>query len=430
MSFTAELRTPQELRHTIRQLARLVEVSVTLNSTLDIDRLLQYITETAADLLDCQAASILLYDNTENRLVFAASTGSDPVELSKIPVPLEGSLAGTIFRENQPLVINNVEEDSRHFHLVGEKVHFQTHTLLGVPMRFRERVIGVLEAINKVRGEFSSNDIRLLQVIASHAAVAIENARLVQELQSANEELRQNNKLKSDFIAIASHELRTPLSVILGYASFLKDEARDELSGHAEAVLNSAMRLHALVEDMTNLNLLQMGKAGLHLDRVPIQTILVKVYKQAHPAAEAKSQKVTLHLPREAMLVHCDPPKLELVFTNLLNNAIRFTPNEGKITIKVTPIQDKVGVEVTDTGRGIEAGVLEKIFQEFYQGEDHLTRSYSGMGLGLATARGIVELHGGRIWAESAGAGMGATFKVVLPRAGVTNQLPGGAPPG
>lgn len=417
MSFTSELRTPYELRQTIRQLARLVEMSVTLNSTLEIDRLLQYITESAADLLDCDAASIMLFDETEKKLVFAAATGSDPVELARIPVPLNGSIAGSVFLENQPMVINNVGEDPRHFSQVGDRVHFKPRSLLGVPMRLRERVIGVLEALNKRTGDFNSNDIRLLSVTASHASVAIENARLVQALKSANEELQKTNKLKSDFLAIASHELRTPLGVILGYASFLKEEARDEqLSEHAEVVLNSAMRLHSLVEDMTNLNLLQMGKAGLHLSEIPIQRVLYKVYKGVHSAAEARQQKITLRLPKQPIYVQGDPPKLELVFTNLFNNAVRFTQEGGEITVRVSAAADKVGIEVADNGAGIDPALLEQIFQPFYQVEDHLTRRYGGMGMGLATARGMVELHGGRIWAESAGLGYGSTFKVVLPR--------------
>jgi len=416
MSFTSELRTPYELRQTIRQLAQLVEISVTLNSTLEIDRLLQYIIETATSLLNCEAASILLYDEQENRLFFAAATGSDPAELAKIPVPIEGSIAGRIFSENAPQVINDLNESKEHYNRVGQQVNFETRSLLGVPMRLRNRVIGVLEALNKREGAFNSNDIRLLSVTASHASVAIENARLVQALQHANEELERANRLKSDFIAIASHELRTPLGVILGYASFLKEEAQGELSEHAEMVLNSALRLRALVEDMTNLDMLQKGRASLHLETHPIQRLVLHAYQETQSAVETKGQHIKLRMPQRDILVRVDAAKMHMVFINLLNNAIRFTPPDGYIEVRVSATQRKVGIEVSDTGPGIPQEELENIFREFYQVENHLTRHYGGLGLGLAIARGIVENHGGRLWAENKREGRGALFKVLLPR--------------
>jgi GAF domain-containing protein len=228
-----------------RQLAQLVRISVTLNSTLDPAELLRYIIEKAAELLGCEAASILLYDERRAQLYFTTATGSDTNKLAEIPVPLEGSIAGSVFRENRPMVINNVANDPRHFTGVGQKVQFQSRSLLAVPMRIRSQVTGVLEALNKRAGDFNDNDMRLLSVIASQAAVAINNAHLVQALQQANEELSRADKLKSDFMAIASHELRTPLGVILGYATFLKEDAKGELSEHANMVLTSALRLRA-----------------------------------------------------------------------------------------------------------------------------------------------------------------------------------------
>ncbi len=417
MSFTSELRSPYELRQTIRQLARLVEISVVINSTLEIDRLLQYIIEAAADLLNCEAASILLYDEQEDSLFFAAATGSDPLELAKIPVPIEGSIAGKIFSENTPYLLNDLSHAPEHYNRVGQQVDFAAHSLLGVPMRIRNKVIGVLEALNKREGEFNGNDLRLLSVTASHASVAIENARLVQALQRANEELREANRLKSDFIAIASHELRTPLGVILGYASFLKEDAQGELSEHAEMVLNSALRLRALVEDMTNLSMLQKGEIVLHLEVFPAQRVVMDAYQESVSAAETKSQSLKLHIPKNDVLIRADYTKMRLVLSNLINNAIRFTPSGGRVDVRLSGTKRRVGIEVRDTGPGIPPDKLENIFREFYQVEDHLTRRTGGMGLGLAITKGIVEAHGGRIWAENRTEGHGAVFKILLPRA-------------
>ncbi len=420
MSFTSELRTPLQLRQTIRQLARLVEISVTLNSTLDIDRLLQYIIEAATDILACEAASILLYDESSDRLFFAAATGSNPEELARIPVPIDKSIAGEIFTSQKPQIINNMSGNPQHYSQVGKQVQFVTRSLLGVPMFIRNQPIGVLEALNKREGEFDEHNMRLLSIIASHASVAIANARLISALQRAIKELEQANRLKSDFIAIASHELRTPLGVILGYASFLKEEAQGELSEHAEMVLNSALRLRALVEDMTNLNMLQKGQVLLNPERVSVQEIITEVCQDAQPAAQARSQVIKMHLPGNEIIAQLDHNKIALVLTNLLNNAIRFTPNHGQIDISLSATARKIGIEVRDTGPGIPPSQLDAIFAEFYQTENHLTRQHGGMGMGLSIARGIVEKHGGRIWAENRKDRTGAVFKIILPRGNIS----------
>jgi len=167
------------------QLISLLEISIALNSTLDLDKILTYIIQTAAKILKCEAVSILLYDPVKSDLFFAASSASDPIKLSEIPVPLNKSLAGKIFLENSPLILNNVEKDPRHFAVAAQHVNFHTHSLLGVPMRIQNQGVGVLEALNKRKGMFTSADEKILSIIASLAAVAIRNARQMEELELA-----------------------------------------------------------------------------------------------------------------------------------------------------------------------------------------------------------------------------------------------------
>jgi signal transduction histidine kinase len=368
-------------------------------------------------MLDCDKASILLFDEKRGELFFVSAAGSEAKQLTQIPVPLDGSIAGTIFRENRPLIINNVEQDPRHYPVVGEQINFQPKTLLGVPMRIKTRVTGVLEALNKRSGPFIPADARLLSIIASLAAVAIQNAHLIQALKKTYEELQQVDKLKSDFMAIASHELRTPLGIILGYASYLKEEAQGDLSEHAEHVLNSALRLRLLVEEMTNMNLVQVGSIKLELSQQPIQRLIQLACDEIGRLAEAKEHQLLRDLPRNPLLVNADREKLVQVFVNLLSNAVRFTPPKGTIRVSARPMRNEVLVEVIDTGIGIPAHEIDKIFKEFYQIEDHMTRREGGLGLGLSIAQGLVKLHNGRIWAESKGPNQGSSFKVVLPLA-------------
>lgn len=401
-----------ELQQMVVRLARLVEISVTLNSTLEPERLLRFIIQSAADLLESEAASILLVDDNTHQLYVAAATGSASAELSKIPVPLETSIAGAIFRDDRPLIINEVSRDLEE---VGQKARSQVRSLIGVPMRIHDQVIGVLEAVNKRVGVFEEADLQTLSIIASQAAVAMHNARLVQELQEAYAELGKLDKLKSDFIAVASHELRTPLGLVLGYASILRDEAAESTSEHAEVVLNSALRMRALIEDMTNMNLLQVGAAELVLERRALQPVAEAAFDDVRKLLEAKGQIPRLQMPQDELVAMVDGPKLGMALANLLNNAIRFTPAGNEITLLLERHGGEAWLRVQDEGAGIPVDQLDRIFHQFYQVEDHMTRRHEGMGLGLAIVRAIAHAHGGRVWAESQGPGSGAVFTIALP---------------
>jgi len=417
-----------ELKNRIAILRRLVEVSVTLSSTLDQQQLINHIIGAAAELLNSEAASIMLYNPKLNELRFTAATGSNPAELAKIPVPLEGSIAGSIFRENKPIIISDLSKDKRHFTKVGERINFQPHSLVGVPMRIKDRVTGVLEALNKRDGKpFSEADAGVLSILASQAAVAIENARIIEELQKAKADLGKLDKMKGDFIAIASHELRTPLGVILGYATFLREEARGEMGEYAKAVLDSAIHMRKLIEDMTNLRFLEVGQTTLQRQAAELKALLVEARNEILVLAEAKRQKIILHdCPH--LIVNVDRAKMMAVLSNLLTNAVSYTPEGGWIEMSAAPRAGEAWVSVKDNGQGIPQRDLDNIFRGFFQVEDHMVRKTSGMGLGLSIVRGTVKLHGGRVWAESEGEGKGSTFIFTLPLAGHTGILPQAAP--
>ena len=414
MTKTGQLRD-LSLRH--QQLLRLVELSVTLNSTLDLDELLQQITATATELLECEAASILLYDEKNPRLYFAAATGSDPAKLAEIPVPMEGSLAGTIFRTNQPIILNNAEQDPRHYSNVSDHIKFKINTLLGVPMPIKDRTVGVLEAVNKKDGVFTESDIALLSVTAAHAAIAINNARLLATTRQALEKVREVNSIKSNFLSLASHELRTPLGIVIGYATFLQEEAKGELSDHAQQVLNAASQMRALLDQMNNLTLLQADEMEMRPMKISVQDILNFACDEIKYFAARRDLALIFAFQDDPIYLNVDPEKTTLAFVNLLNNAIRFSPEGSEIVIGAIEDGNNVMAWVQDHGIGIPVDKLQKVFEEFYQIEPPNTRRYGGLGIGLTIAKGLIEVQGGKIWAESEGVGKGATLKVILPKA-------------
>lgn len=212
------LPVSHDVHRMLQKMERLMEINITLNSTLELAQVLDLIIAKAVEMLDCEAGSILLCNEEENCLMFSASTSADSKTLAQIHIPLSDSLAGTIYSKNIPLVVNNVDQDLRHNSSVAAQIHFQTHSLLGVPMRIQERVIGVLEALNKKEGVFTEEDVKILTAIASQAAVAIENAQLMEALQESYE------------------------STLEGWAAAL--DLRDkETEGHSQRVTQLAVQL-------------------------------------------------------------------------------------------------------------------------------------------------------------------------------------------
>jgi signal transduction histidine kinase len=353
-------------------------------------------------------------------LFFAATTSDSEhsKELIGKPVPLD-SIAGTILREKRPLQVEDVNQDPRHYDKVDQEIQFVTRSLLGVPMISKQRVMGVLEVVNKRRLPWTEQDVQHLMMLADEAAVAIEVAQLVVALQKANTELSELDKLKSDFIAIASHELRTPLGVILGYASFLQEEATSPYySDLAAKVTSSALQLRRIIEDMINLRYLKQSEGELNREHTPLILIMNNLEIESHTLIEAHRHHLTIDYPPDDLIVYVDQTRIGMALNNLMNNAMRFTPTGGKIHVTwQTRNNTEAWISISDSGIGIEKQHLERIFEEFFQIEDHMTRKHGGLGIGLSIARALVQAHGGRIWAESAGVGQGATFTISLPLA-------------
>lgn len=399
---------------TIHQLNRMVEVSRKLNSAPDLDQLLHLIIDEAAQLTQSERASILLFDPQTRQLRFKATSGEMPAALDNMPVSIHNSVAGAIWTSNEALIIDDVSQDSRWSPKVDQAVKFRTDSILGVPMHDAEQTVGVLEAINKLEGNFTQEDVAILATLADLAGVAVEKARLIGELRQANQKLSELDQLKSNFIALASHELRTPLAIILGYASFLREEADPGMSGQLDSILRASIRLRDLIQDMLNLGYVDAGGAIVNSEEVDLTQFLRDLLDNRETTSTLPAQTIQFRTAPQPLPVAIDQDMLEVVFSNLLNNAIKFTGDDGKIEVRVGQRDDEAWFCVADTGAGIAQDQLERIFGRFYQVEPHMTRRYEGMGLGLSIARDLVGLHNGRIWVESQ-PGKGSNFYVALP---------------
>jgi K+-sensing histidine kinase KdpD len=410
------MATPKQTPNRVRQLERIVEISRYLSSTHDLTRLLQAVVDVACELTQSEAASIMLFDPASGELRFEAAPDFQRDSLKTITVPLESSVAGWIFTHARPMVLQDAASDPRVFREVDKTLKSQTKSLLGVPLMVLQKPIGVIEAVNKKnKGQYTEDDLNVLETLAGQAAIAIENVRLVRKLQDANAELMRLDRMKSDFIAIASHELRTPLGLILGHATFLKESIADPFQEQMEVIIRSAMRLKEIIEDMATIAHEEKGQSRVRKEQFSISTLIVEVAKKFLDEAKRKGIELDVDIPADNPLnIDGDKEKIAVVLSNLLENALTFTDEGGKVGVKADTDAGYVKVVVVDTGIGIPEKEQERIFDRFYQVESHLTRRHGGMGLGLSIAKAMVEMHNGQIWCESK-EGMGSLFSFILP---------------
>lgn len=386
-----------------------------LNSTTELDVLLKQIIQEAAVLLKSEATSILLYDDKIGQLRFVAMAGEMADQLANMIVPIEGSVAGQIFKSKEPVIIPNVKKTNKWNPNFDSELDFQTEMILGVPLRDgSSKVVGVIEAINKIDAQFNDEDVAVLATLADLAGVAISKAQLFEQLQDAYDKLNELDQLKSDFIALASHELRTPLSVILGYVSFLREEATDREAAHLDQMLMAATRLRSLIQDMLNLQYVDAEETALDLSSFNLVNVMIEAIRRQQETAVAKNQTVKLHFPEGAIEVKAVRDMIEVVISNLVNNAFKFTPVNGRIDIGAVQRNNEAWIYVRDTGIGIPESQHTRVFDRFYQVEHHMRRRHEGMGLGLSIVKELIEVHHGRVWVESEEQ-KGSEFYVVLP---------------
>lgn len=406
------------LSQRIQQLERLLEVSRTLSSLLELEPLLQMIIDAASDLTYSQEASILLYDEIEHDLKFVAAPWFKRDQMQEVRVPLQGSIAGEVFTFAEPVVVRDADMDGRIFRAVDDHTGFATQSLLSVPLKVEEVCFGVLTAVNKYGGHFTAEDQYILEILASQAAVAIQNARNLNEIQRAYEELADLDQMKTDFIAITSHELRTPLGLILGHATFLEDLMQDDdQKAQVAVIIEGALRLKEIVEDLSKVDSYRTGAAVLNWETVDIGVLVRKVSAGLMRLAEDYRVRIEFELPKHPLVLQADEEKLSLALSHIVRNAIMYNQPGGLVTISVEKSDSYIHFCVQDSGIGIAQDELGKIFERFYQVENHMVRRRGGLGLGLSVAQLMIEMHQGSISVESE-PGEGSTFRVQFPLVG------------
>ncbi len=392
----AEIKT-----QTLDSYLRLIEISRDLASTLDLDTLLYDIVKASADITHAEAASILLYDDTARQLYFQVATNIDEPTMRGLIVPLEKSIAGWIVLNRKSIRIDEANKDDRLFSDVDHTLGYSTKSLLGIPLVTKNKVVGVLEVVNKKRGRFTDPDESMLTVLGAQAAVAIENARLFQQ---------------SDLIAEFVHELRTPLAS-LSTATYLllrPEMSMEQRNQIVNNIHNETLRLNSLASSFLDLARLESGRVQFRKSRFSSADLMYEVRDVMMTKAQETNIQVRVDVPHDMPLLEADRDKIKQVLLNLVSNAIKYNRPNGSVIISGGFTESDLSICVQDTGLGIPEESVPHLFTKFYRVREHEGKA-SGTGLGLSICKQIVQGHNGRIEVKSK-MGVGTSFTIYFPR--------------
>jgi signal transduction histidine kinase len=412
-------RLLNELRESLQQQTATADVlKVISRSTFDLQTVLDTLLKSAARL--CQADHSFMFLREGEVYRCASGSGDIPEWIEYLKqqtiLPGRGTIAARTALEGRTVHIPDVLVDPEYTFLEAQK-RGGYRTALGVPLLREGIAVGVMVLTRPTVRPFEANHIALVTTFADQAVIAIENVRLFDEIQDKSRQLEEASQHKSQFLANMSHELRTPLNAILGYTELMADGAYGEPSQKMLGVLKrleaNGKHLLGLINDVLDLSKIEAGQLALELSDYSVQDIALTVRSTLEPLAADKKLAFKLELAPELPAGHGDGRRLTQVLINLVGNAIKFT-DAGEVAIKAEANNGAFYVSVRDTGPGISAADQAKLFQEFQQADNAITKKKGGTGLGLAISKRIVEMHGGKIWVESQ-LGQGSTFAFTLP---------------
>jgi GAF domain-containing protein len=387
-------------------------------SAFDLRGVLQALVESAARFCDADKAHIVrekdgTFYTTENYGYSREFIGY----IRNIPILAErGSAAGRALLEGQLIHITDVKADPEYTLAEAQKLG-DYRTILCVPMLREGMPIGLLALTRSEVQPFTEKQIELVTTFADQASIAIENVRLFDEIRDKSRQLEEASQHKSQFLANMSHELRTPLNAILGYTELMADgaygEPSEEMLGVLKRLEANGKHLLGLINDVLDLSKIEAGQLVLELSEYCIEDIAQTVRSTLEPLAADKKLGFKVEVAPKLPSGRGDGRRLTQVLINLVGNAIKFT-DAGEVAIKAEANNGAFHVSVRDTGPGISAADQAKLFQEFQQADNAITKKKGGTGLGLAISKRIIEMHGGKIWVESQ-PGQGSTFAFTLP---------------
>jgi signal transduction histidine kinase len=398
----------------------LLDLSKRMGAILDFGRLMETLVHGLVRGVPLTHCVLMIYDAQRSAFVVYREDASVGERSAVAPIQIDSRIVQWLNQTGRVLVKEEAKlnpEIAAYFEAAENELDAIKAALI-VPLKIEGKLTGILLVGEKLSGDiFDDQELEVLAVLANQVAISLENARLYEELSETNAELMQASRLKSQFLASMSHELRTPLNSIIGFSKVLLNRFDGELTERQEtyirSVHNSGAHLLQLINGILDFSRIEAGKLEMISEEVDLHELIDECIESSMPLARGKQMKVEKNVPLELPPLSGDRTKIKQILLNLLSNAIKFT-GQGRVLVSVVPELDAIRVSVADTGIGIREDDLARLFEPFQQLDNPLARSAGGTGLGLAISKKFVELHGGRIWAESR-ENQGSTFHFTLP---------------
>ena len=439
-------QTTVELHHKVRQLTTLHQAGLLFSATLDREMLAKNVLEVLTRELHYELALITFYDPNrqiahDTRGLGMAEETASFIRSIKVPISDPERPEGQILIQGKPLLIENIRQ-----HPCWDQIHplwkdiftaAKATSLVAVPLKVKDKILGFL-AVDRGQGQsLTQDDLAIMETVSTQVAIGLDNTEAYHQIEElnatlenrvrertadlagANEELKELDRLKSQFLAHVSHELRSPLTSIKGFAENMLEgmigTITEKQGQYLQRIHANSARLARMITNLLDRSKLEAGKIELLLGEVPLVRLAEDIMEQLKPQAKANRQQLTIQTHDPGLTVHADHDKVSQILTNLVENAIKYTPEGGSIIVRVgreNPALAKVSV--VDTGDGIASEVLPKIFTPFFRANPHKGRPTKGLGLGLSIAKQLVELQGGIISVDSE-EGKGTSFHFTLP---------------
>ncbi len=435
-----------ELRQKVAQLTALHRAGLSFNSTFERDTVLHQVLEALTHELNYNSAMVSMFDPLQHTIQHLRVIGAPPeveafAQSCRIPITNPESPEGTVVLQGRPLLVKDIESIRQTLHPLNQQLAMlsRTRALVIVPIRTKERIWGMLTVDRSQHQSVTEDDLELMTTVASQVAIALDNASAYQQIEQWNaglelkvqertEALERADRLRAQFLSHVSHELRTPLTSIKGFIQNLLDgltgPLNDKQQRYLVRMLDNSDRLVRMIEDLLDRTRIETGRLDIHPTDVDLEVCITDVIEQLRPLAQVKQQTLDCSFPDTRVMVWSDWDRLIQTVVNLVQNAIKFTPSGGAVTVSVTVShRQQAVVMVRDTGPGISQEHLEKVFDPFFRVQQGQRGGPKGLGLGLSIVKTLVELQGGEVTARNGEEG-GAEFSFTIPIHSAQTVLP------
>lgn len=409
----------QQVDRVKKRLDVVFEVSQKITATLRLKEVLDRIIKLAIETVEADSGSLMLLDEKTNRLKIKSAVGLSKKLMKSVSLEVGERIAGWVARHKKPLLLlDGLTQYPEFSHLKSRR---NIASSISLPLRMGHQLLGILNinrTVKSRRPPFTNGTLELLQTLANQATIAINNARLHEQVRQQNLKLQRINRTKTELMTHVTHELRTPLTAIRGHTSNILAGMLGKLTPAQQERLQKIEKLcsrqSGLVNQLLDISQFASGSLMLKRESVSLKSLLEETRLSLGPLPEEKHLTIEDKLPDNLPTLWAESKRLERVFTNLLSNAVKYTPAEGKITISAHRKSNYIQVDISDTGIGIPKNSLPYIFDEFYQADTKINCEVPGNGLGLALVKYIIEAHKGKIWVKST-PDKGSTFSFRLP---------------